>query len=834
MSEYLDGIEGYDDVSIDEPVAQSFNAAQYAANARPNFYKYPTWYLNPAHIEKAIKAIVSDGDVFEIRLFSSKYTASGYFKDSHTAVDALTKYKASSNHYQKQANETSIYILLNPAKNECFAREQHDKLVEKCAKTTTDKEIARRKWLFIDLDPVRLSGISSTDAELESAFTLCENVKAYMRDVGFTEPMQAISGNGCHLLYHIDLPNDEESKKLVEQVLKSLATLFDNDDVKIDTANFNAARICKLYGTVAKKGANDTTSGRVHRPALMLNDGAGDANGRDLLEKLVERITAELPHENDEPTPPADNSPKKAKSSKSKKQKAQADGDRIASIAFVDNFATQFNIPVKSRESKDGTELFVLESCVFDPSHTGKDAAILVKPDGKICYHCFHDSCQDKSWRDVRLKYEPDAYDKDRRGTLDIEWDGETLSEVNVKKYLKAKGYTLAYCAVTHRVSYSGITDIHPEHLDNDFALTCYDALSPELNGVKSPKLCGQYIYMIAHKNEYNPVLNAIHGTTWDGRDHLTDLYNIMGLDDGDTLSKSFVRKWMMQGYCLQFNTLPEPIRPEMILVLFGAQGVGKTWLLEKLAINPYLYKEGHTLNVDNKDSVMQATSVFLCELGELGKTTKKDVDGLKAFFTLPFDEYRVPYGAVSERHPRRTIFAGSVNDEQFLKDRTGNRRYAVIPLDSLNTNAVKALSRADVLQMWAQIAAIVNDEIANGNTLAACFRLTAEEREQQEHRNSRYVIPLTAEEEVTELIQKAQMQPELYNFKLMTVTEWQEHYAILRRYSVNSISRALKAAGLDKIITRKIDGKTVKLRNLPVLAADSAVMSDVLDETPA
>ena len=75
MSEYLDGIEGYDDASIDEPVAKSFNAAQYVANARPDFYKYTTWYLNPAHIEKAIKVmykVEDDVDKDVIKLLDAK------------------------------------------------------------------------------------------------------------------------------------------------------------------------------------------------------------------------------------------------------------------------------------------------------------------------------------------------------------------------------------------------------------------------------------------------------------------------------------------------------------------------------------------------------------------------------------------------------------------------------------------------------------------------------------------------------------------------------------------------------------------------------------------
>ena len=62
--------------------------------------------------------------------------------------------------------------------------------------------------------------------------------------------------------------------------------------------------------------------------------------------------------------------------------------------------------------SPNGTVKYVLEHCLFDESHKGKDAAIFQKSDGSLGYKCFHNSCSDKHWKDVRLLFEPDAYDK--------------------------------------------------------------------------------------------------------------------------------------------------------------------------------------------------------------------------------------------------------------------------------------------------------------------------------------------------------------------------------------------------------------------------------------
>src|SRR2546423_716170 len=85
-----------------------------------------------------------------------------------------------------------------------------------------------------------------------------------LRAVRVSLPMTlADSGNGYHLLPLVDLPNDDTSKELVKQLLTALGNRFNNGTVKIDAAVFNAARITKLYGTIARKG--DSTEDRPHR-----------------------------------------------------------------------------------------------------------------------------------------------------------------------------------------------------------------------------------------------------------------------------------------------------------------------------------------------------------------------------------------------------------------------------------------------------------------------------------------------------------------------------------------------------------------------------------------
>ena len=135
--------------------------------------------------------------------------------------------------------------------------------------SVTDKDIAYRDLLLIDIDKVGHKGQPSTDAELEAARLLSEQIADFLKSEGWDEPIRMMSGNGYHLYYVLNkLPNDENTKALVEGALHELADKFNNDIVAVDTVVFNASRITKVPGTIARKGPN--TAERPHRMAVVL------------------------------------------------------------------------------------------------------------------------------------------------------------------------------------------------------------------------------------------------------------------------------------------------------------------------------------------------------------------------------------------------------------------------------------------------------------------------------------------------------------------------------------------------------------------------------------
>jgi hypothetical protein len=213
-------------------------------------------------IREALDALFLPGQVIEIRALrvdgKKNNTASGYFDDFDLATEAAERFEVRC---------SGVYVTLNEVNPALLSRRQN-RIETYADLTTSDHDIIRRRWLPIDFDAVRPAGVSATDAEHDAALKSARRALEELRGEGWPEPLIGDSGNGAHLLYPIDMPNDAESLTVVEKTLASLSDQFGDDLVKVDTKNANAARIWKLYGTIARKG--DSTADRPHRRSRLL------------------------------------------------------------------------------------------------------------------------------------------------------------------------------------------------------------------------------------------------------------------------------------------------------------------------------------------------------------------------------------------------------------------------------------------------------------------------------------------------------------------------------------------------------------------------------------
>jgi hypothetical protein len=121
--------------------------------------------------------------------------------------------------------------------------------------TTSDRDVLAYRFLLIDLDPVRPSGISSSKTELDAALKLRDEIAGPLASNNkLPEPIRAVSGNGGHLLYPLpDMPAPKYAP-MIKRMLEKISAEYTTDQVLVDTKVFNPARIWKAYGTFARKG----------------------------------------------------------------------------------------------------------------------------------------------------------------------------------------------------------------------------------------------------------------------------------------------------------------------------------------------------------------------------------------------------------------------------------------------------------------------------------------------------------------------------------------------------------------------------------------------------
>jgi hypothetical protein len=201
------------------------------------------------------------GDVREVRVPNHnkfRSTASGYFDSPEALARGASAWDGRAN----------VYLTLNPVNPALLARATN-RISDRTEQATTDDDIVSRRWLFVDIDPARPSGISSTDEERDAAATVLDRLTGYLAEQGWPRPIKAMSGNGYYALYRLDLPNSSATAALLKRVLGTLADRFDTKAAHIDPSVYNAARIACLIGTKKQKG--DATEDRPHRVSELMD-----------------------------------------------------------------------------------------------------------------------------------------------------------------------------------------------------------------------------------------------------------------------------------------------------------------------------------------------------------------------------------------------------------------------------------------------------------------------------------------------------------------------------------------------------------------------------------
>ena len=318
-----------------------------------------------------------DGRLVEVRVLGGGKTFSGYFTDVETMLSAIRPYDG-----------YGIYATINPVQQSCYGRSQHNIILPKPKATTSDTDIEARATILVDIDPKRPSDTNASDAEIEAAHKTAVAVYRFLSAQGFEKPVVAFSANGYHLYYRVWMANTVEVANLVRDFLLSLDMLFSDETVSIDTSVFNASRIAKVIGTSSNKGTNTA-----ERPQRLSCFRLVPDEYKETDIAYVRKVAAMLP----------------------KKEEPSRFNGYSSEQFDLDDFIDRHGIEVVKRTSFGQGEKLVLKECPFDPNHKAPDAAIFRLNSGAIGFRCLHNSCQHYGWRDVRLHFDPQAYEHQYR-----------------------------------------------------------------------------------------------------------------------------------------------------------------------------------------------------------------------------------------------------------------------------------------------------------------------------------------------------------------------------------------------------------------------------------
>jgi putative DNA primase/helicase len=234
----------------------------------------------------------------------------------------------------------------------------------------------------------------------------------------------------------------------------------------------------------------------------------------------------------------------------------------------------------------------------------------------------------------------------------------------------------------------------------------------------------------VLYRHRYHPVRDYLQGLEWDGQLRIERLLvDYLGAEDHPYVHAA-TRKTLVAAVARIMNP---GVKFDYVLTLVGCQGAGKSTILRKLGREWYCE---NLTTVQGKDASEQLRGVWIMEMGELAGLKKAEVEIIKNFISRQEDSYRPAYGIKKETYPRQCVFIGTTNNNDFLRDPTGNRRFWPVALDGASAiyDVHRDLDQAVVDQLWAEAVTLYD----SGEALYLDEELEAYARQVQEEHSER------------------------------------------------------------------------------------------------
>lgn len=216
---------------------------------------------------------------------------------------------------------------------------------------------------------------------------------------------------------------------------------------------------------------------------------------------------------------------------------------------------------------------------------------------------------------------------------------------------------------------------------------------------ISSVAKCADALALSFEKHSFHPIKDYLNSLVWDGAKRVDTLFiDYLGAEDNNYV-RTITRKTLVAAVArvfvpgIKFDNMP---------VLSGSQGIGKSTIIKKLGKDWY---SDSLTTVSGKEAYEQLQGVWLLEMGEMMATKKADIEATKHFLSKTEDIYRVAYGRRTSRFPRQCVFIGTTNDREFLRDKTGNRRFwpVDVGINKHSKSVFKDLTDYEIDQVWSE-----------------------------------------------------------------------------------------------------------------------------------
>jgi len=595
----------------------------------------------------------------------------------------------------------------------------------KPGKGIKNSNIASRRAFYFDFDPVRDEGVSSTTAERKAAFTKADEAVTVLAELLGDDSALGYgsSGNGAHVHIALDsLPNDEEVERLVADCLVGMSALFTDATVEIDTTVSDARRIAPAFGTVKRKG----------------NDHRGEAIPREewrphrrtafICRDEVRRLTlADLRQLRDELTRRA--------------------GPRLKPVtpASRAGSATAATTTAGSAPSPWDTAKAVDIEDVSDWLGLGRGTGMVCpgcqstqgygRVPGTNITKCLHNRCADKGVpgkpgvrTTIDLVCEVNGVDAATALSLLATQFGFPLSPPKQKKpppppppaatgapwesgLITDKTKVLAMSANLELIlrndpAWNGVIRFNEfanavvfgspppdDFLDrktgdewtDDDDVSCANWFQRQWR-IKYPEtLIRGVVSLVSKRNAFDPMRDSLRSLVWDQVPRVdTWLVKYLGAED-TPYTRSVGRWWLVSAVA---RALDPGCKVDHTLILEGGQGAGKSTVVQILAGEDFFLE--NLDDIGSVESYKQLQGVWIIELAELDAVSRAELSTIKRFITTRIDRFRPSYARRAQPFPRRCVFIGTTNRDDYLADPTGGRRFWPVQCGEVDLNGIR------------------------------------------------------------------------------------------------------------------------------------------------